>query len=85
MDEPAQESLWMRLIWMIILSVLISFAQTVLMFATVLQFVLMLFNHHRPNAQIAWFGQSLGKWMATAVRYQTAAAEEKPWPWAPFD
>ena len=81
---PEGESLWMRLLWIIILALLIPIAQTLLTAATVLQFVLMALQDRKPNTQLAWFGHALGDWLAQAARFQTAASEEKPWPWAPF-
>jgi hypothetical protein len=39
----------------------------------------------RPNVEIAWFGKRIGDWSAKAIRYQTAADDEKPWPWTPLD
>ena len=81
---PETESLWMRLVWIIILSLLIPIAQSVLTAATVLQFVLMVLHGKKPNTQVAWFGHALGDWLAQAARFQTAASEDKPWPWAPF-
>lgn len=79
------ESLWMRLIWMILIAVMLSAAQTVLGVLTVLQFVIMVFNKREPNETLSEFGTTLGVWMAKAVRYQTAASEVKPWPWTQLD
>ena len=39
----------------------------------------------KPNEQIAAFGNSLGSWLAKAAKFQTAASEDKPWPWSPLD
>ncbi len=82
--EP-QESLWMRLLATVIIAVMLSIAQTILYALTVVQFILMLTRHGRPNVEIAWSGKRLGDWLAKATRYQTAADDEKPWPWTPFD
>lgn len=83
--DGVQESLLMRLIWMIVIWIMISMAQTVLGLATLLQFVIMLTNKRKPNEQLADFGTSLGIWVAKAARYQTAASEVKPWPWSELD
>ncbi|WP_420860711.1 DUF4389 domain-containing protein [Algirhabdus cladophorae] len=89
MNEPREgqvkESLLMRLIWMIVIAVMLSFAQTVLSFVTVVQFIIMLLNNREPNERIADFGTDLGIWVAKAARYQTAASEVKPWPWTELD
>jgi hypothetical protein len=73
-------SIWMRGLMMLIFAILISLAQTVLHALTVVQFVLMVFDQGKPNAQIASFGTSLGGWLAKAAAFQTAQSEAKPWP-----
>jgi hypothetical protein len=87
MAEPneTEESLWMRLLHVVIIWVMLSIAQTILVALTVVQFIMMLTRKGRPNVEIAWFGKRLGDWQAKATRYQTAADEEKPWPWTPFE
>ena len=83
--EPKErESLALRLVHMILIAVMISLAQTVLVTATVLQFVVMLINKE-PNERLADFGTDLGVWVAKAARYQTAASQVKPWPWSELD
>ena len=84
--EPTEEdNLGMRLIYMILIAVMISLAQTVLGVLTLVQFIIMLINKREPNEQLAEFGTSLGIWIAKAARYQTAASEVKPWPWTELD
>ena len=83
-ESPEGESLWWRLLWIVILALLNPIAQSVLTAATLLQFVLMALHGRQPNTQIAWFGHSLADWLAKSARFQTAASEEKPWPWSPF-
>lgn len=83
--EPAeQEGLLLRLIHMILIAVMISVAQTILVTATVLQFVVMVINK-APNERLADFGTDLGIWIAKAARYQMAASNVKPWPWTELD
>jgi hypothetical protein len=84
--EPVEpDSIWMRLIYMILISIMIGAAQTVLGVATVIQFVILLINNRKPNPALAEFGTSLGIWIAKAARYQMAASEVKPWPWSELD
>jgi len=89
LNEPrkgeVQESLFMRLVWMIVISIMLSFVSTVLGFLTIVQFIIMLVNKREPNERIADFGTDLGIWVAKAARYQTAASEVKPWPWTELD
>ena len=84
--EPKEEdNLFLRLVYMIIIAIMISIAQTVLGFMTVVQFVVMLINNKEPNERIAEFGTDLGIWIAKAARFQTAASQVKPWPWTELD
>ncbi len=82
--EP-EENLALRLLFMILIAAMLSLAQTVLTLVTVIQFIILLTNQRKPNAQLAEFGTSLGIWIAKAARYQTAASEVKPWPWTELD
>lgn len=91
MDEHDQiqtkdlEPLWMRLINMIIIAIMLSFASSLLGFMTIAQFIVMLVNKRQPNEPLAEIGTTLGVWMAKAARYQTGASEVKPWPWTELD
>lgn len=84
-DPEEKDSLWLRLIYMILIALMISIAQTVLGVTTVIQFVVMVLSKGEPNERLADFGTSLGIWVAKAARYQTAASEVKPWPWTDLD
>jgi len=84
-DPGGQDNLLVRLLYMLLIAVMISVAQTVLGLCTLVQFVIMLTNNHQPNERLAEFGTSLGIWIAKAARYQTAASEVKPWPWTELD
>lgn len=75
-----QGSIWLRGLMMLIFAILIGLAQTVLHALTIVQFVLMLLDKGKPNAQIASFGKTLGGWLAKAAAFQTAQTEAKPWP-----
>ena len=83
--KPEAESMLMRLVHMVLIWLMLSPAQTVLTLATVLQLVIMLVNHRRPNERLAEFGTDLGVWIAKAARYQTGASDVKPWPWTELD
>lgn len=84
-DPGEKDNLLVRLIYMILIALMISVAQTVLGVATVIQFVIMLVSKGEPNERMAEFGTSLGIWIAKAARYQTGASEVKPWPWTELD
>jgi len=84
--EPEHEdNMLQRLIYMLLIAIMISLAQTVLGAATLVQFVIMLVNKRQPNERLADFGTDLGIWIAKAARFQTAASNVKPWPWTELD
>lgn len=83
--EGGSKAIWLRGLWMLVLAVLIGAAATVLHVVTLLQFILMLTDHGKPNPRVAAFGTSLGAWLAKAARFQTGSSEDKPWPWSPLE
>ena len=84
--EPEQpDNMVQRFIYMMLIAIMISLAQTVLGVATVVQFVVMLVDKKQPNERLADFGTDLGIWIAKAARFQTAASNVKPWPWTELD
>ncbi|MEO0943861.1 MAG: DUF4389 domain-containing protein [Pseudomonadota bacterium] len=83
---PAEEDdMLKRLVYMILIAIMISLAQTVLGAVTIIQYVIMLVNSKEKNERLAEFGTDLGIWIAKAARYQTAASNVKPWPWTELD
>jgi len=85
-EDPSDfDPLWQRLLWMIIVAVLLSMAQTLLWLITIAQFIVMAVNQRAPNEQLQEIGTTLGLWMAKSVHYLTAASEVKPWPWTRLD
>ncbi|WIY24800.1 DUF4389 domain-containing protein [Parasedimentitalea psychrophila] len=84
-EPESEENILVRLVYMLLIAVMISLAQTILGAVTVLQFVVMLINNKQSNERLADFGTDLGIWMAKAARFQTAASNVKPWPWTELD
>lgn len=83
--EAEKDGLLTRLVYMIVLWLMLSLAQTVLTLATVVQFIIMALQQGKPNERLADFGTDLGIWMAKAARFQTGASDVKPWPWTELD
>ncbi|WP_168192298.1 DUF4389 domain-containing protein [Pararhodobacter marinus] len=73
-----------RLLWIIVITMLISVAQSILFAVAMLQMLIMVVNRGRPNDELGDFGSMVGAWVAKAARYQSAASEQKPWPWTPM-
>ena len=84
-EPDSKDNLLLRLLFMLIVALMLSIAQTVLSVATIIQFIIMLVSKGKPNERLADFGTDLGIWIAKAARFQTAASEVKPWPWTDLD
>ena len=84
-DPGAPDGLFLRFVYMVLIALMLSLAQTVLTLVTLVQFVILLVNNRKPNPRLADFGTDLGIWIAKAARFQTAASEVKPWPWTELD
>lgn len=86
-EEPVALSprqLLPRILWIVTITMMISVAQSLLFAVAMLQIVIMLANRGRPNEELGDFGAMVGAWVAKAARYQSAASDEKPWPWRPM-
>lgn len=83
-DEPLPRDVWPRILWIVVIVFMISVAQTVLLVVAVLQVIIMLTSKGKPNEELADFGCLVGAWVAKAARFQSAASDEKPWPWTPM-
>ena len=83
-DEPLPRDVWPRILWIVVIVFMISVAQTVLLVVAVLQVIIMLTSKGKPNEELADFGCMVGAWVAKAARFQSAASDEKPWPWTPM-
>ena len=82
--EGGNSQVLMRGLWMLIIIVLLRVADFLVLLVAVLQFGWLLFAKHR-NDRLAEFGEKLGNWLAKAARFQSAASEDKPFPWSKFE
>lgn len=82
--DPGEREIWPRILWIIVMTMLISVAQSILLAVAVLQMVFLIAQKGRPNEELGDFGAMVGAWIAKAARYQSAASDEKPWPWRPM-
>lgn len=78
-----RHSPWIRGLWMLVFAFLFEVAKFVLVVCAVVQFGWLLFTREK-NPHIAAFGTQLGDWLVKTARFQTAASDQKPFPWAPW-
>ncbi|MDF1853930.1 DUF4389 domain-containing protein [Pseudooceanicola sp.] len=74
---------WLRLLYVIVFAILFRIGDTVLGIAALLQALWILVTGRR-NDLIAGFGVDLARWLAAVARFQSAASDEKPFPWRPW-
>ena len=76
-------SIWLRLVYMIILGVAFNVAEFVTFVVVVFQFLFSLFTG-QPNDQLTRFGRNLGRYLQQLTVYMTFATEDKPFPFTPW-
>ncbi len=86
--EPAAETgsrrpIWIRGAFMLFFLFAFGLGQTLLAATAVIQFLSLLITR-KPNAFLTNFGRSLSAWLAQTARFQSAASDERPFPWAPW-
>lgn len=74
---------WVRGLYMLIFVVFFAVAETVLALLALVQFGWMV-AYREPQPTLKSFGAAMAKWLEQVVRFQTAATEDKPFPWAPW-
>ena len=82
-DNITRCGIWLRLLFMIILSMAYGVAEAVTFAVVVFQFVASLFTG-KPNDQLARFGRNLARYFQQIIAYMTFATEEKPFPFMPW-
>jgi hypothetical protein len=79
-DTPTNKrNIWIRGLFMLLMALAYHVSGTVMFIVAVIQFVMMLLND-APNARLAAFGRSLGRYFQQIVCYLTFATEEMPFP-----
>lgn len=88
--EPSQAApardrkpVWIRGAFMLFFVVAMYLVQGLIALIALIQF-LSLMIAGAPNAFLGDFGRSLGRWLEQVSRFQSAADDDKPFPWAPW-
>jgi hypothetical protein len=76
-------SIWLRLVFMIVLCMAYGVAKFVTWAVVVFQFFASLFTG-KPNDQLARFGRNLARYFQQITVYMTFATEDKPFPFTPW-
>jgi hypothetical protein len=76
-----KRNIWVRAIFMLLMALAFHVCATVLLFVTIMQFLMMLLNG-APNARLVSFGRSMGSYLRQIVDYLTFATEGMPFPFS---
>ncbi|HUS56360.1 MAG TPA: DUF4389 domain-containing protein [Thermohalobaculum sp.] len=82
-ERDSRRPIWIRGAFMIFFMIAFSITQGLVALMAVIQFLSLMFTA-KPNDFIAGFGRSLGRWLEQTARFQSAATDERPFPWAPW-
>ena len=79
--KPSQESILLRVLWMVLYVLVWQVAQLQLGAVVLIQLVYRLV-YGSPNPSLMNFGDSLSQFMAQIGRFGSFHTEQKPWPFA---
>ena len=82
-ENVARRSIWLRLVFMIVLSVAFNVAEFITFAVVAFQFLSSLFTG-QPNDRLTRFGRNLARYLQQIIVYMTFATEEKPFPFTPW-
>ena len=78
-----RRSIWLRLVFMIVLSVAFNVAEIITFAVVAFQFLASLFTG-QSNDRLARFGRNLAHYLQQITVYLTFTTEEKPFPFTPW-
>lgn len=78
-ENVSRRSIWIRLVFMIVMGIAYGVAEIVAFAVVVFQFLSSLFTGQH-NERLAHFGRNLGRYFQQITLFMTFATEEKPFP-----
>jgi hypothetical protein len=82
-ENVTRRSIWLRLVFMIVLIVAFNVAELITFAVVAFQFLSSLFTG-QPNDLLTRFGRNLARYLQQITVYMTFATEEKPFPFTPW-
>ena len=82
-ENITRRGIWLRLVFMIVLSVAFYVARFVTFIVVAFQFLASLFAG-QPNDRLSRFGRNLARYLQQITVFMTFATEDKPFPFAPW-
>lgn len=82
-ENVARSSIWLRLVWMIVLGIAFNVAEIIVVAIAVFQFFNSLFTGN-TNENLSRFSRNLARYLQQIVMFLTFAVEDKPFPFSPW-
>ena len=82
-EHVTRRSIWLRLLFMIVLSGAFNLAEFITFAVVAFQFLASLFTG-QPNDRLTRFGRNLAHYLQQITVYLTFTTEEKPFPFTPW-
>ncbi len=82
-ENVTRRSIWLRLVFMIVLSVAFNVAELITFAVVAFQFLSSLFTG-QSNDRLTRFGRNLARYLQQIIVFMTFATEEKPFPFTPW-
>ena len=82
-DNVTRHSIWLRLVFMIVLGIAFNVAEFITFIVVAFQFLASLFSG-QPNDRLTRFGRNMARYLQQITVYMTFATEEKPFPFGPW-
>jgi len=79
----ADQSIWQRLLFMVMFAVIFNIAEFVILAIAVIQFFTKL-TTGKVNGELRDLGPRLGQYLQQIVAFETFHTEQRPYPFAPF-
>ena len=80
-ERLTRKDIWLRALYMLVLAIAYSIAETIIVFLVFFQFLSILFGGH-ANAALLRFGQNLSTYVYQILRFQTFNTETRPFPFS---
>jgi len=82
-ERLTRKDIWLRALYMLVLAIAYSIAETIIVFLVFFQFLSILFVGY-ANAALLRFGQNLSTYVYQILRFQTFNTETRPFPFSPW-
>lgn len=82
-SDTSKDSLWIRLLYMILFLMIFSISESIVMLTTVVAFVFKLFGNPVPSG-VLFIGRTFARFIEQVILFLTFNSEDRPFPFSPW-